>query len=222
MVSYADDFIISGQTKEVLEHEVIPIVQDFLEKRGLEISKEKSKITPIEEGFDFLGHTIRKYPRGILLIKPSKANIKSFLMEVRKFIKSNTHIKTENLIWQLNPKIQGWANFYRHAVAKKVFSTVDREIYKALVLWMKKRHPARRKSWRVRKYFRQKGLKNWQFYATLKKKGQKPDILDLAWAQATSIRRYIKIRGIANPYDPQFKDYFEVRDTSSNMVSPRR
>lgn len=72
---YADDFIITGNSKEILEATVIPAVTNFLRVRGLELSKEKTRITHINDGFDFLGFNIRKY-QGKLLIKPSKNNIK--------------------------------------------------------------------------------------------------------------------------------------------------
>ena len=71
LVRYADDFIITSRTKERLENEVKPLVENFLKERGLTLSVEKTKITHIEEGFDFLGWNFRKYD-GKLLIKPSK------------------------------------------------------------------------------------------------------------------------------------------------------
>ena len=61
LVRYCDDFIITGISQEILETEVKPLVTDFLRERGLELSEEKTKITHIEEGFDFLGQHVRKY-----------------------------------------------------------------------------------------------------------------------------------------------------------------
>jgi RNA-directed DNA polymerase len=61
LVRYADDFIITGISKEVLELEVKPLVLDFLRQRGLELSEEKTSITHIEEGFDFLGQNVRQW-----------------------------------------------------------------------------------------------------------------------------------------------------------------
>jgi RNA-directed DNA polymerase len=55
LVRYADDFIITGRTKERLENEVKPLVIEFLKERGLTLSEEKTGITHIEDGFDFLG-----------------------------------------------------------------------------------------------------------------------------------------------------------------------
>jgi RNA-directed DNA polymerase len=73
LVRYADDFIITGATKELLENEVKPLVEQFLRDRGLQLSPEKTCITHIEQGFDFLGQNLRKYD-GKLLIQPAKKN----------------------------------------------------------------------------------------------------------------------------------------------------
>jgi len=78
LVRYADDFIVTGTSKEQLENEVLPLIKEFLSERGLELSMEKTKITHITEGFDFLGFNIRKYENGKLLIKPSKDSPKRF------------------------------------------------------------------------------------------------------------------------------------------------
>ena len=91
-VRYADDFIITGRTKALLEEQVKPFLTAFLHERGLELSEEKTRITHIDEGFDFLGQTVRKY-RGKLLIKPSKESLKRFLADIRGVIKANKQAK---------------------------------------------------------------------------------------------------------------------------------
>jgi RNA-directed DNA polymerase len=70
MVRYADDFIITGDSKELLENEVRPLVEQFLTQRGLTLSADKTCITHIDQGFDFLGQNLRKYD-GKPLVKPS-------------------------------------------------------------------------------------------------------------------------------------------------------
>jgi len=102
LVRYADDFIITGASEELLEHEVKPSVEAFLAARGLELSQEKTTITHISEGFDFLGQNVRKYG-GKLLIKPSAKNVKAFLDKVRETIRVNRSAKLETLINLLNP-----------------------------------------------------------------------------------------------------------------------
>jgi len=115
---YADDFIITGASHDILENKVKPVVETFLLERGLTLSQEKTKITHINEGFDFLSMNIRKY-KNKLIIKPAKTRVRDFLDDIRETIKSNATAKTENLIRILNPKIRGWANYYAHVCSKK-------------------------------------------------------------------------------------------------------
>lgn len=203
---YADDFIITGATKEVLENKVKPAVEAFLKERGLLLSQEKTRITHINEGFDFLGMNIRKY-KSKLLIRPAKSSVKRFLTDIRGTIKTNATCKTENLIRQLNPKILGWANYYRHVCAKETFSYVDHAIFLALWRWCKRRHPNKGCRWVKDKYFRSDKLRNWIFSAEVKGKDKKTSYLDLTEAKMIPIRRHIKIRGEATPYNPIYEEY---------------
>ncbi len=210
IVLYADDFIITGATKEVLEKEITPKVEAFLLERGLELSREKSKIIHIDEGFDFLGFNVRKY-NGKLLIKPSKENVKRFLEGIRSIIKSNAAAKQENLIYLLNPKIKGWANYFKHAVSSKAFSYIDYHVGNALYSWVRRRHSEKSVSWRQRKYYRTRNLNRWIFSARIRNPDLSVRQLDLAKTGDTKIRRHIKIKSEANPYDPNFKEYFQQR-----------
>src|SRR2546427_8100683 len=110
LVRYADDFVITSKSKELLEGEIKPLVEQFLQERGLELSPTKTVITHVEQGFDFLGQNVRRYPNGKLLIKPSKKNIKTFLDGIRRIIQAALGSTAADLIDQLNPKIRGWAN----------------------------------------------------------------------------------------------------------------
>jgi RNA-directed DNA polymerase len=124
VIRYADDFIVTSDSSHVLENRVRPAVEAFLAERGLSLSKEKTHITHINTGFDFLGFNVRKYKEK-LLIKPAKASIKRLLDKVRDRIKSQPTVSAAVLIRQLNPIIRGWANYYRHVVSKDIFSWVD-------------------------------------------------------------------------------------------------
>ncbi len=146
LVRYADDTIITGSTKELLENEVTPLVEEFLKERGLELSKEKTKITHIGDGFDFSGQNLRKY-NGILLVKPSKKNTHAFLDKIRTIIKENKTVKTGVLIELLNPAIRGWAQFHQFANSKRTFNYVDHTIFQCLWRWAKRRHPNKPKRW---------------------------------------------------------------------------
>ena len=206
-IVYADDFLITGKSKEFLENEVLPEVKKFMGERGLKLSEEKTVITHIEDGFDFLGQNIRKY-KGKVLVKPSKENTKRFLDNIREIIKRNPTVKQKDLINRLNPKIRGWANYHRHIVAKETFSYVDYHIYHALQKWCRRRHQDKGKWWINKKYFHSIGTRNWVFAA--KTEGGKME--ELLRADATKIIRHIKIRKEANPYDPKWDVYFEERE----------
>ena len=93
-------------------------------ERGLQLSEEKTVITHIDEGFDFLGQNIRKY-NGKLLIKPSKSSAKSFLKKIREIVKSNKGAPQDLLIRKLNPVIRGWVNYHRYVVSAETFSWID-------------------------------------------------------------------------------------------------
>jgi RNA-directed DNA polymerase len=220
VVIYADDFIITGKSKELLENKVMPAVMNFLKVRGLELSPEKTRITHIDDGFDFLGFNVRKY-NGKLLIKPSKKNVKAFLDNVRDIMKSKRGSKTEVLIHTLNPKIRGWANYFRHGVSKVTFGYVDHCIFQALFRWTKRRHPNKGVRWRRRRYFRRQGARDWIFFTTINNKKRNSRInLDLFNASRVAIKRHIKIKAEATPYDPKYADYLERRKSSKRIVNP--
>lgn len=210
VVIYADDFIVSGSSKEVLVDKVMPVIITFLKERGLSLSENKTRMTQIENGFDFLGFNVRKY-NSKLLIKPAKKNIKSFLKQTRTLIKSSATIRTIDLIKWLNPKIRGWANYFSHVVAKKTFSRVDKDIHLALWRWARRRHPNKNAHWVQGKYFRTRTLRQWVFFANEESNNGKKKPLDLFHASSVPIKRHIKIKADANPYDPMFAEYFEER-----------
>ena len=220
MVRYADDFIITGNSKEWLEQEVKPAVVEFLAERGLVLSPEKTKVTHIAEGFDFLGWNFRKY-NGKLLIKPSKANVKAHLDKIREVIKGNKTAKQANLIRLLNPILRGWANYHRHVVAKETFGKIDSHVWEMLWQWAVRRHPEKGARWVKEKYFKTQGSRNWVFSATEKQKdGSRVELILLKEAD-TPIQRHVKIKAGANPHDPKWEPYFEARWGKKTMNSPR-
>ena len=207
-VRFADDFIITAKSKEILEQQVKPVVEKFLAERGLLLSPEKTHITHIDAGFDFLGQNVRKYG-GKLLITPSKKNIKSFLDKVRATIKENKTVKQETLVKLLNPIIRGWANYHSGIVAKKTYNQVDNEIWKELRQWEKRRHPNKTIGWIRQKYTRSIGNRNGVF-ACLTDEGK---LVELISASSTPIKRHVKLKAEANPFDPKWDNYFEKRGT---------
>lgn len=210
VVRYADDFIITGRTKELLEQEVKPMVENHLRHRGLSLSNEKTRITHINDGFDFLGQNIRKYG-DTLLIKPSKKNTTGFLRKVREIIKANQTATAGHLIVQLNPILRGWANYHRHIVSQERFRWVDSTIFGWIWRWCVRRHPMKSRVWVYRKYFLVRGSERWVFFGETNGSNGKSRKETLFKTGRTPIRRHTKIKGAANPYDPEWETYFERR-----------
>jgi RNA-directed DNA polymerase len=211
VIRFADDFIIGGNSKELLENEVLPMVREFLQERGLTLSEAKTSITHIEKGFDFLGQNIRRYNNGSLFIKPSKKSIKALLKKVRNIINRNKQATAGHLIMQLNPVIRGWAYYHKSVVSKKIFDWIDSQIFHALWRWALRRHNKKSKRKIREKYFKTVGNRNWVFYGEIIGKGGKPRQIHLFHAAKVPIKRHTKIIGTANPYSPEWESYFEQR-----------
>ena len=206
-VRYADDFVVTAASKELLEEEVKPWVEQFLSVRGVALSREKTQITHIHQGFDFLGWNFRKYvPKSPyrnakLLIKPSKKNVSAFYRKVREIIKGSGALTQDALIGQLNPVLKGWAQYHSTVVAKQTFSKLDSLIFWRLWRWAKRRHPRKSADWIRKKYFRSIGGQNWVFaypYKNGKGERQFRRLYELA---ETAIVRHKRLSGEYQPYD---------------------
>jgi RNA-directed DNA polymerase len=211
-IRYADDFIVTGCSRELLEQHVTPFIEAFMKERGLALSPEKTKITHIDEGFDFLGCNLKKY-NDKLLIKPSKKNVAAFLKKIRSTIKDHKAISQHAMIKLLNPMIRGWANYHQHIVAKRVFAQVDYKITYALWQWATRRHPNKCRDWVYKRYFHAIDSKNWVFAAPTgtKTPDGEPNLTCLWRAVDTPIVRHVPIKMTANPFDPEWEVYFEER-----------
>jgi RNA-directed DNA polymerase len=218
LVRYADDFVITGRSKELLEDEVRPLVESFLNERGLRLSPEKTKITHISDGFDFLGQNVRKH-RKKLLIMPATKNVHAFLTHFRTILQNNVASSQLPLIRHLNLVIRGWANYHRHVASKTTFAKVDNCIWEALWRWAKRRHPKKTPGWIAGKYWHPIGSRSWEFAVDTGEKtaSGKPIWVKLARASAIPIRRYVKIRSDANPSDPRWRAYLEERAISKEL-----
>ena len=212
-VRYADDFIVTGESAELLENGVKPIIVKFLEERGLELSEEKTLITHINDGFDFLGVNIRMY-KDKLLTKPSEKNFKAIVDKIRQIIKDNPSMKQEILIRKLNPIIIGWVNYQKYNVSSKAFEKLDYEIYKCLWDWCVRRHPKKGRKWISKKYFHTIGNRTWTFSVATGDRMENGEkyYLRLKYATDTDIKRFTKIQAEANPFDENWQIYFEERE----------
>ena len=200
-VRYADDFIITSSSRELLEEKVKPLVQEFMRERGLELSEKKTLITHVDDGFDFLGWTAR-WQGGMLLTKPARKNVKNFLEKIRGTLRQMRTARQEDVIDKLNPVIRGWANYHRSQTATRTFAKTDHLIWQALWRWARRRHPNKGERWTKARYFRRIAGRDWRFAEK-----------DKALLTLTSFRKkpHIKIDGSRNPYSPEDEDYFDAR-----------
>jgi RNA-directed DNA polymerase len=211
LVRYADDFLITGTSKELLRDQVQPLVAQFLKERGLELSHEKTRITHMEEGFDFLGQNVRRYRCGKVLTKPSAQNVKTFLAKIQETIDRSGSQTAGEMIRRLNQQIKGWTMYHRYAASKRTFNHVDHRIFQMVWRWCRRRHPKKSREWIRMKYFPPDGYRHWIFTGMLlDQKGQGWPIQLMAAAKVRIIR-YVKIRSAVNPYDPKWELYLEAR-----------
>jgi RNA-directed DNA polymerase len=206
LVRYADDFIITAATKEIAL-EAKEFISDFLKTRGLELSEEKTVITHIDDGFDMLGWTFRKF-KGKLIVKPSKKAIKAFVATLSETILGRGKAwKQELLIEKLNQKIRGWANYHQSVCASEAFAHIDYILYGLLWRWAKRRHPHKGQWWVSTRYWRRKGNRGWMFSTE--------DGKELLRVDHIPIVRHTRVRMDANPYlEP---DYFIQRQFNHGM-----
>ena len=206
LVRYADDFIVTVATKEIAM-EAREVISDFLKTRGLELSEEKTVISHINDGFDMLGWTFRKF-KGKLIVKPSKKAIKAFVATLSETIfKRGKAWKQELLIEKLNQKIRGWANYHQSVCASDAFSHIDYILFEFLWSWAKRRHPKKGKWWISTKYWRSKDTRKWVFSTE--------DGKELVRVNRIPIIRHTRVRMDANPYlEP---DYFTQRQFNHGM-----
>jgi len=208
-IRYADDFVVTGASKEILEQKVKPALTAFLTQRGLRLSEQKTVLTHISGGFDFLGHTVRKHG-DTLLISPARSKVAAMRQKIGQLIHSAVGLTQEALLRPLNPRLRGWANYYRNGTAKQTFGKLDYYVNGRLWRWMKRRHPNKSKRWKLRKYF-SAAAGGGVFSVRLEGIGADRRVLSLYRTVSTKIERHIKVRGDANPYDPKYTKYFEMR-----------
>ncbi|MDR0630908.1 MAG: reverse transcriptase N-terminal domain-containing protein [Holosporales bacterium] len=205
IVRYADDFIIISSNKRSLVKNVIPAVQDFLAKRDLRLSEEKSKIVNISEEFDFLGQTICKREEK-LIVTPSQKSLQEFLRKLEVFVMQNKLISQFELIDEINSKIIGWSQYHKYIYSKEAFIKVEQEVSRLCWIWAKSRHSSKSIQWIKNKYYIYDEQRNcWHFgIMTNKLKGlYHPTFLPQ--------ERYTRINPEYNPYDHKWFDYAKQR-----------
>jgi len=203
-IRYADDFIVTGKSKTILEQTIKPAIEKFLSERGLSLSEEKTSFTYIRHGFTFLGQTFRKHGN-TLLITPSKEGIQTLLRKVGDLIRKHVSSPMEALIKKLNSVLRGWANYHRHVVSSEAFSRVDTYVFEQLWRMVRRRHQNKTKGWLFKKYWSAAGK---HLFSIVHKYKEKTRILQIIRVSSLGIKRHIKIKADANPYLPEFGQYF--------------
>ncbi|MCL2608262.1 MAG: group II intron reverse transcriptase/maturase [Methanomassiliicoccaceae archaeon] len=198
LVRYADDFIITCDSRETAER-LRKEVTEFLIERELTLSPEKTLVTNIDQGFDFLGWTFRKF-KGKMIIKPSKESVKTVKEKIKTIVKRGLQWPQDLVIAQLNQTVIGWANYHRHIVAAEVFGHIDNYIFWTLARWARHRHRNKSWKWRKNRYWHTVGTRNWVFH------GEKET---LKLMSDVKIKRYVKVRAKTNPYSD--REYYEER-----------
>ena len=217
-IRYADDFVVTARKRETLEQIVKPAVVAFLAERGLELSEQKTVITHIREGFNFLGQNVRKYGNK-LIITPAKDGVKALGQKLRDCIKGAVGQTAEVLIRRLNPILRGWANYHRHVCSARAFSRVDRLVHHQLLRWARRTHPKKSYGWLKRKYFTIG--EDFGFNVRIRLRTGQSKVLRLYSMTRTVLERHIKVRGEATPYDSEHTQYFERRRSFVWRTLPR-
>lgn len=153
MVRYADDFVVLVDgTREQAEAEKLAVAEFLKTELRMELSMEKTRITEVREGFDFLGYRVVQTKAlrtgrwiGNLFIPKSKLNDLRHRIKVTvKEIPTGSALA--EVIDRLNPVLTGWRNYYRYATrAWRAFVHLDYWIWQRVGRWLRKKH--RKASW---------------------------------------------------------------------------
>jgi RNA-directed DNA polymerase len=210
-IRYADDFVVTAQTRKQIES-VVPVLTKWLAERGLELHPDKTRIVSIKDGFNFLGFSLRHF-HGKCLVQPQKDKVLKLLRDARLWLKNHKQVESESVIRHFNPILRGWCNYYRHAVSKETFAYVSHELWKALWRWCQRRHPKKGKDWVRRKYFGNCFGGSWDFQASVVNSHGEQEKLFLIKISNVSIVRHVKVKGDASPDDSNLREYWKKRTT---------
>ena len=204
-IRYADDFIVTGKSKRILETMVKPAIEKFLAKRGLTLSEEKTAITHIRDGFTFLGQSLRKHKK-TLHITPATEGVQLLVRKIGTLTRKYKSAPIVVLIKKLNEVLRGWANYHRHVVASRAFSYVDTYVFRQLWRMLKRRHSKKSKGWLIKHYWTATGRKH--VFSVIKKIKGTPRLYQVIRTQSIGIKRHVKIKAHANPYLKKYAAYF--------------
>ena len=205
-VRYADDVVVLCHSQEQAA-QVKARLAEWLAPRGLAFNEDKTKIVRLDEGFDFLGFNVRRYPNRKLLIKPSTAAVRRVRERLASEMRTLRGGNAMAVIATLNPVIRGWAAYYRGVVSCQVFGSLDDYLWKLSYKWATWRHNNKPKRWIVGRYFGKfNKFRNdrWVFGD----RGSGACLVKFSW---TAIRRHVPVKGAASPDDPALAGYWAER-----------
>ncbi len=214
LIRYADDFVVLTENREDAEV-AKKIISKWLSEKGLELSEEKTNISHLSDGFDFLGWNFRKYVSTsrrsgmITLIKPSRKNIQKFKEGLKELFKNSKGKPANGVVRDLNPKLRGWGNYHQGVVAKEIFSELDKYIWWKLMRWGKRTHPKKSSGWIVNKYFGQLCPGRRDKWVFGDKNKEHLYVEKLSWIP---IQRHTLVAYKNSPDDPSLKEYWEKRN----------
>ncbi len=155
---HADDFLVFCSTQEDAQQAVL-LLRDWLKKRGLALSEEKTRIVHLKDGVDFLSFHVRQYPSrntrtGLkTLLKPNKTSIQKIRNRLRMEWLGLKTQRVEVIVKRLNPIIRGWSNYFRTGVAYETFTKLDRWMFDRQVRYVRRMHPRKNYAWKQAKYW---------------------------------------------------------------------
>jgi RNA-directed DNA polymerase len=234
VIAYADDGVVLHEDRQVLEH-CQELLRTWLAEMGLSLNEAKSSIRHTLEGnrpgVRFLGFDIRQYRVGKhqlgkgpgghgrlgykTLIKPAKDNVQDHLAELGRIIERGMALPQGQLIRQLNPKIRGWANYYRTGVSQAVYDRLDHLTWIKLRSWARWRHPRKPTAWAIKRYWHRLGTR-----LTFATSATDPDAVHLLAHSEVSITRHVKVQGNRSPHDGDWV-YWSTRQGRHPSVGAR-
>jgi RNA-directed DNA polymerase len=205
LVRYADDLVVLCHSRHQAEQAQARLAA-WLAPRGLAFNEDKTRIVTLEEGFDFLGFTVRRY-RGKLLIKPAKAAVRRIRERLRTEMRSLRGANAQAVIARLNPIVRGWSAYYRTVVSSQTFTALDHYLWKLTYKWAKHSHPNKPTRWIIRRYFgtfNKSRQDRWVF-------GHRDSGAYLTRFAWTKIVRHPMVRGTSSTDDPSLTEYWAAR-----------
>ena len=212
---YADDFVITAADKVRLEQR-LPEIRTWLAERGLELNEEKTRIVHVDDGFNFLGATLRRY-RGQLLITPQKEKVLAKLRELKGWLHHNPTVKSRVVVNHLSPILRGWAQHYQPLSSSKTYSYFQHRLWQMLWSWARRRHPHLTTVRLKAKYFHAAYGSDWVFFADTKGRHGDHIVVDLMPVRLPIIR-HVLVAGNNSPMDPSLKDYWTTRHRVRALV----